>query len=114
MTNAMTVSQNTNPIEVRSAVVIAAEINQIKDQTRKMVLFNAIEIGRRLVEAKQYVSHGEWGQWLQESVDFSQSTANNLMRIFEEYGSNQMALFGDNAKSEVLGNLSYTQAVALL
>lgn len=101
-------------VSTRSAVVIAAEIISIKEQTRKIVLYNAIEIGRRLVEAKQYVPHGEWGKWLEEAVDFSQSTANNLMRIFEEYGSNQLSLFGDNAKSETLGNLSYTQAVALL
>jgi len=60
------------------------------------------------------VEHGQWGNWLKDSVDYSQSTANNLMRIFEEYGSNQIALFGNNANSQALGNLSYTQAVALL
>jgi len=36
------------------------------------------------------------------------------MKIFEEYGANQIALFGDNAKSQALGNLGYTQAIALL
>src|SRR5690606_12544295 len=107
-------AEEVTQVSNRSAIVIAAEINAIKDQTRKTVLFNAIEIGRRLVEAKQYVSHGEWGKWLEESVELKQSTANNLMRIFEEYGSDQLALFGDNAKSQALGNLSYTQAVALL
>lgn len=98
----------------RTPELIAAEINNIKDQTRKMVLYNSIEIGRRLLEAKQLISHGEWGKWLTESVDYSQSTANNLMRIFEEYGADQITFLSDNAKSQALGNLSYTQAVALL
>ncbi|GAB6172014.1 DUF3102 domain-containing protein [Paradesulfitobacterium aromaticivorans] len=98
----------------RSPSLIATEINSIKEQTRKMVLFNSIEIGRRLAEAKSMLPHGQWGEWLEKSVDYSQSTANNLMRIFEEYGSNQLALFDNNAKSQALGNLSYTQAVALL
>lgn len=98
----------------RTPDLIAAEINSIKNQTRKMVLYNSIEIGRRLVEAKEMVPHGEWGEWLQGSVDYSQRTANNLMRIFNEYGSEQITLLDDNAKSQALANLSYTQAVALL
>lgn len=98
----------------RTPLLIASEINSIKEQTRKMVLYNSIEIGRRLAEAKQVVPHGEWGNWLEESVDYSKSTANNLMKIFEQYGADQLTLFGDNAKSQALGELSYTQAVALL
>ncbi|WP_089610077.1 DUF3102 domain-containing protein [Dehalobacterium formicoaceticum] len=98
----------------RNAEQIAAEINGIKKQTRAMLLYNSIEIGRRLWEAKSYVPHGEWGTWLQESVEYSPSTAHNLMRIFEEYGAEQLSLFDNNAKSQALGNLSYTQAVALL
>lgn len=98
----------------RSSDVIAVEINSIKDQTRKMVLHNSIEIGKRLVEAKAIVSHGEWGNWLEESVDYSQSTANNLMKIYEEYGDGQAALFGGDANSETIASLPYTKALALL
>ncbi|MDF2892513.1 MAG: hypothetical protein K0R80_2880, partial [Clostridia bacterium] len=43
----------------RSPELIAAEINNIKNQTRKMMLYNSIEIGRRLIEAKTLVAHGE-------------------------------------------------------
>ena len=105
-----------NAIQVqRTPELIAAEINHIKDQTKFMMLNNSIEIGRRLTEAKQQLQHGEWGSWLTEKVEFSKTTANNLMRIFEEYGADQMALFGETgAKSQALGSLSYSQAVALL
>ncbi|NLB52065.1 MAG: DUF3102 domain-containing protein [Syntrophomonadaceae bacterium] len=99
----------------RTPELIAAEINHIKDQTKTMLLYNSIEIGRRLTEAKMCVPHGEWGAWLEEKVEFSKSSANYLMRIFEEYGNNQLALFGETgAKSQALGSLSYSQAVALL
>jgi hypothetical protein len=78
-----------------------------------MILCNNIEIGRRLLEAKSMVGHGEWEIWLKNSIDYSQRTASNLMRIFEEY-ANQIALFGDNSKSQALADLSYTQAITLL
>lgn len=89
---------------VRSAQVIAAEIRSIDAQTREIVLRSAIEIGKRLNEAKALVPHGEWGAWLETNVNYSQSTANNFMRIAEEYGSNFQAI----------ENLSYTKALALL
>lgn len=99
---------------VRTPEIVAAEINSIKLQTRNVLLFNSIEIGKRLTEAKEMMEHGQFGKWLAEAVDYSQSTANNLMKIYEQYGADQGALFGDNSKSQTFGNLSYSQAVALL
>lgn len=99
---------------VRTAQIIAAEINNLKDQTRKIMMINSIEIGRRLVEAKEIVGHGEWGKWLETEVEYSKTTANNMMKIFREYGAAQQNLLGDNLKSDIFGSLSYTQAVALL
>ena len=98
----------------RTPEQIAAEINSIKEQTRRQVLYNSIEIGRRLTEAKSLVPHGEWGEWLENRVEYSKSTANNLMKIFKEYGADQLTLLGNNAKSQAIGELSYTQAIALL
>lgn len=98
----------------RTPEVIAAEINSIKEQTRRVFLFNSIEIGRKLVEAKELVPHGEWGNWLEEAVDYSKSTANNLMKLFQEYGADQITLLDDNLKSQAFGNLTYSQAVLLL
>ena len=98
----------------RTPEVIAVEINSIKEQTRKIMLFNSIEIGKRLAEAKIMLGHGEWGEWLKGSVDYSQRTASYLMGIFEQYGTSQINMFCDNAKSKALANLSYTQAVLLM
>lgn len=91
----------------RTPDVIATEINSIKGQTRQVILYSSVEIGRRLAEAKSLLSHGEWGTWLKDHVDYSQSTANNLMQIYREYGS-------DVAKFPALANLSYTKALALI
>lgn len=99
-------------IEVRDSAIIAAEINTIKNRAKREALLACIEIGQRLCEAKELVQHGQWEQWLEEKVEYSQSTANNLMRIFREYGDQQIDLFG-SSKSQTFENLSYSQAVAL-
>lgn len=98
----------------RSSEVIATEINSIKQQTKQMILHNSIEIGKRLTEAKAIVPHGEWGAWLEQSVEYSQSTANNLMKIYHEYGGDQAKLFGGDVNSETIASLPYTKALALL
>lgn len=97
----------------RTPSVIALEIRALHSQAQRMVLSFIIEIGRRLKEAKALIPHGEWGNWLEENVSYSQSTANYYMQIFEEFGSDQIGLFGE-AKSQALGNLSYTKALKLL
>ena len=85
--------------------MIAGEINTIKEQVRATALNGAVEIGRRLQEAKALVPEGEWTRWLKDNVDYSLRTAQNMMALASEYGGNQ---------TQALARLSYTQAVLLL
>lgn len=101
-------------ITVRDIEMVTSEINYVKRQGARQLLSNMIEIGRLLVEAKSMVAHGEWGKYLEERVDYSQSTANNLMKLYQEYGDNQESFFGSLQNSQAFGKLSYTQALALL
>lgn len=94
----------------RTPEIIAGEIRMF---TASM-LNNVIEIGRRMVEVKEMLPHGSFGTWIKENTGYSQSTANNFMRLFQEYGADQGCLFGAEAKSQTFGNLSYTKALALL
>ncbi len=110
--------ENQNSMELRQEPrdieTVTGEIRTLVHQAQTMALVYAIEIGRRLYEAKSLLKHGEWGIWLSEKVEFSQSTANNMMKIFDEYGSQQITLFGAVANSQTLGNLPYTKALKLL
>lgn len=98
----------------REIGVITAEIRNIRAQANAMALLYAVEIGRRLKEAKRALPYGEWGEWLKNEIDFSQSTANNMMRLFEEYGSSQISLFGASVDSQTFANLPYSKALQLL
>ncbi|HWQ43303.1 MAG TPA: DUF3102 domain-containing protein [Desulfosporosinus sp.] len=92
------------------------EINTIRHQTGKILLAGAIEIGRRLKEAKDLLPHGEGGKWLKESVSYSQRTADSLMQLCEEYEMKLLASPDSDGKpnSSLVTNLTYSQALILL
>lgn len=93
---------------------ITAEIRTIQDSVRRTALSGAIEIGRRLTEAKELLQHGEWGDWLKREFEFSQSTASRLMQLFREYGADQGSLFGAETKYATLQNISVSNALRLI
>ena len=108
--NVMTANEKyVEKVNANAEQVLVNEIVFIKTQTEQLVLMNSIEIGKRLTEAKKLIKHGEWANWLKERVSFSQRTATNLMRVYEEYGKNGLA-----SNSETIAQLNYTQALALL
>ena len=84
----------TRPIEV-----IEGEILFFKAQASASML----EIGRRLIEAKEQLPHGQWQNWLAEKVAFSERSAQRFMRIAEGY-----------SKTDSLAGLGATKALQLL
>ena len=81
-------------------------------QAQRFALEYIIEIGGYLAEAKALLPHGEWGNWLKNKVNYSQSTAISFMKLYEEYGNRQESLFSSN--SQAIMNLPYTKALRLL
>lgn len=97
---------------------IVIEINAIRRQTMAQVLFAAVEIGRLLCEAKEKLPHGMWGSWLKDNFDYSQSSANNFMKLYRNYGDGEGEqidmFFQADCKMDIFGNLLPSQAIALL
>lgn len=99
---------------VRTAGAVAFEIRTLQSQARGIILSYAIEIGRRLEEAKAMLPHGEWGSWLKSELNYSPSAAQNFMKVYREYGDSQQSLFGGIPKSQTFGNLTFSKALSLL
>lgn len=107
-------------LSTRTPSAIADEINSIKTQAGAVLSSafsfarrSVFEIGKRLEEAKSLLPHGEWGKWLKENVDYSESTANNLMRIYREFGGEQIDMLTGTSDAEIFGTLSQSQMVEL-
>lgn len=83
----------------RSIETITSEILYLKSKAGEAI----IEIGNRLIEAKSQLQHGEWTPWLEEKVGFSQSSAENFMRLAREF-----------PKTQPVGILGVSKALQLL
>lgn len=100
-----------------SEMMIIEPRRQIADVTRDIriktgqFLLDAIEIGRLLHEAKTMVEPGGWMDYVERELPFSQSWVNNYMRLYKEYGGEQLSIFGN---SQATAKLSPTQALELL
>ena len=104
-----------NELEIiRTPELIGAEIRTLTTQAQTITLWFGIEIGRRLVEAKELCAHGEWLPFLEKETAFSQPTASRYMRLYTEYGAEQSSLFGAESKYSMLNNLSVSNALRLL
>lgn len=52
----------------RTVEQVTVEIQALHKQAQQMALGYAIEIGRRLVEVKAMLPHGQWGEYLRERL----------------------------------------------
>lgn len=91
--------QEKNQLLGRSLEIIETEINFYKTQAASSI----IEIGKRLIEAKQQLQHGAWSDWLHDKVEFTERTAQRFMKVAEE-----------TSKTTALSDLPITKVYALL
>lgn len=104
------VEANYQVVQERTLPVIASEILQIEENACRVAMDAAIRIGERLVEAKDIAGHGNWAQWCEENLNYSQKKAERFMKIFEEYGDENSPYL----KSTTLSKLSISKALSLL
>ena len=108
------IQSNSSQLQERDLGVITNEIKYYWRRGQAAVLDCVIEIGRRLKEAKGMIKHGGWGEWIDENFEFSHSSANSFMKLYEEYGADQLTIFGAVSDSQTFANLPYSKALALL
>lgn len=103
-----------NETEADKLARLAAEINTIKAQILAIEQNATLEIGKRLIQAKGAVGHGNWGKWLADNVDYSERTAQNIISIYERFSNGQQKLFGASADPEQVAKLNRSQLLALM
>jgi len=98
----------------RTIAIIGAEIRTLSVQCNMERIRYGIEIGRRLVEAKELCKHGEWLNFLKNETEYSQPKASRLMQLYREAAEDQGNIFGPELKYSTWNNLSISKALRLL
>lgn len=78
---AATLNQPARAETQRDIEAVTCEILHLKQELAR----NIVDIGLRLIEAKEMLSHGEWLPWLKENVYFSEATAQRYMKVAMEF-----------------------------
>ncbi|MBU3111972.1 DUF3102 domain-containing protein [Clostridium lacusfryxellense] len=89
--------------EIQNIDTLTTEILILKQQTAQSM----IEIGKRLIIVKESLPHGEWGKWLEEKVDFKQTTASKFMRVAKEFSN--FHTYEDLTQSKIFALLDLPQ-----
>ncbi len=97
----------------RTIDMVTGEILTTRDNVKRVFFEGVIHIGRCLEEAKTMVAQGEWTDYLQCTLGYKPSTAQNYMRIAREFGDEQIKLNGKST-AEIFGGLGYSQLLPLL
>ena len=97
-------------VQERTLPVIASEIHQIERTVYGVAMDGAIQIGRKLQEAKAMIPAGEWVKWLDANLNYSQRQAYNFMEIADNYGDKNSPYFN----LQTSANLSISKALELL
>lgn len=96
------------PLDNKSLEELADEANLYKkrgDDCMKLGLTFYFEAGRRLIEAKKRVGHGNWQNWLAQNFSASDDTATNYMKLARRFGE---------SNSETFRNLNPATVIKLL
>ena len=104
-TTALTTPESAPPNDI-NLTQLETEIKGYLNQTKQNyidIANNTIEIGKRLIQAKSLVQHGQWQAWLQNNFKLTDRTARNFMQCAKRFG-----------KTEIDFRFQATQMIAML
>ena len=75
-------------LDAETRIVVQQRTTEIRDLTRRTAQ-DIIDIGRKLIEVKQRLGHGQFGAWLEAEFAWTDRTAQRFMQVAERFGENR-------------------------
>lgn len=112
--NAIDVAYQTEvSLESKSTEQLTAEVNVRYKQAESLAAMSATmlaDAGRRLIEIKSRIPHGQFEEWCTDNLEFSKSKAEKMMKLSEKM-DDENSLF---SKTETFTDLRISTVWALL
>ena len=86
------------------------DLQQLESEIRfylKQTAQNIIEVGKRLIQAKNLVEYGKWQAWLEDNFQLSYQTAAKFIQCAEKF-SNVVSIRGLSTPTKMIALLSLT------
>jgi len=74
-------------LDAETRIVVQQKTSEIKSVMRRAAQ-DIIDIGAKLVEVKDRLGHGKFGEWLATEFQWSEDTAGNFMNVAKRFGDN--------------------------
>ena len=75
---------------------------------------NVVEIGKRLILAKELVEHGEWANWLESNFHLTKRSAENFINIADRFGNQPNSTNAKSISQIDILTFKPTQLIAML
>ena len=79
-----------NALDLEDKIVVQQKTEEIKVLMRRTAQ-DVFDIGQKLSEIKNRLGHGHFGNWLKAEFDWSERTAQNFIRVYEAFKSENIA-----------------------
>ena len=77
-------------LDSETRIVVQQKTGEIRDRIKR-TREDIIEIGERLIEVKERLGHGRFGEWLKTEFDWTDRTALNFMNVAEAFKSEKFS-----------------------
>lgn len=96
------------PIAEKSTPTVESLTVEIKFYLGQMTQ-NIIEVGKRLIQAKELIPHGQWGGWLETNFNLKVRMAQNFMAIANRFDNSS-----NSQNTQTFAYLGSSQLIAML
>ena len=79
-----------NALDLEDKIVVQQKTEEIKVLMRRTAQ-DVFDIGQKLSEIKTRLGHGQFGNWLKAEFEWSERTAQNFIRVYESFKSENVA-----------------------
>ena len=79
-----------NALDIEDKIVVQQKTEEIKVLMRRTAQ-DVFDIGQKLSEIKTRLGHGQFGNWLKAEFEWSERTAQNFIRVYESFKSENFA-----------------------
>lgn len=101
-------------VEARDKETILIEIKATVANVQMTALAGAIAVGEKLKEMKELVPHGEWVEYIEENLSWSERKTQRFIQIADKYGDEDSPYSKIYSNPTLMSDLSVTNALKLL